>query len=173
MAIDPIETNLPSIPEFKYSLGRCLQVHIETDKKQLNISIDCLNDRIIHTYSRKIYASTAYVLHEFSNNTQGNRTFELFMCLSNPHRQYWLVVNREPKFLDALTVSWTQLTFYEECACNFRLVYNILYTNPPARLKYPRKAAPYSWKTKSYLMVTGVVICLLIVLLLCVICSFF
>ncbi|XP_035894852.1 uncharacterized protein LOC118504460 [Anopheles stephensi] len=161
------------VPEFKYSLGRCLLANIKSNQQQMNISIDCLNDRITQTYVRRFDAYEVFMLHKFSNYSNGARSFELFVCMSKPYRQGWIVVNQEPKFVDGPTISSTRLTFDEECACNFRFDFKIFYTNSTVGKRGRKQAEAYMWKTKPYVVATGVAIFALIILVLCVVCSYF
>uniref|UniRef100_A0A182MAC7 Uncharacterized protein n=1 Tax=Anopheles culicifacies TaxID=139723 RepID=A0A182MAC7_9DIPT len=88
------------VPEFSYSQGRCLQVRVQCDEREISVSISCLYRGAFQTYSRNVYASAGYISHEFTTATTGYRSFELFMCFNKPYRQGWIVVNQEPTFSD-------------------------------------------------------------------------
>ncbi|XP_053667332.1 uncharacterized protein LOC128716721 [Anopheles marshallii] len=160
-------------PEFKHSLGRCLQVSVQCGEKELSISISCLNGRIVQSYTPKIYSALTYISYEFTTTKNGHQSFELFVCDSNNYRHGWIVVNQEPKFVDSPTISWSRLTFYQECACNFRIEFKILYTDPPVVPRNRKKIDHNEWKEKSFWIPTGVVVIALSILVLCVICSYF
>ncbi|XP_052890935.1 uncharacterized protein LOC128299109 [Anopheles moucheti] len=158
-------------PEFKYSLGRCLQASVQCGEKELNISIGCLHGRIAQLYTPKIYATLTYINYEFTTTKNGQQSFELFVCYSNL-RQGWMTVNQEPKFVDPFTIGWSRLTFYEECACNFRIEFKIVYADPPFIPRDDKKISQSDWKEKSYWIPTGVVVIALSILVLCVVCSY-
>lgn len=160
-----------NVPEFDYSLGRCLQTNVTYNERELNVTIECLNGRIVKSFTSKIYSSNAYITHNLTRAPDGTKAFELYVCEKNSLAQGWITVNREPgSVVQADLIRTTQLGFAKHCACHFRIQLSFQYT---AALPGQKQMEQKAWKEKQSWIAMGVAFGGMCVLLLCVVSSYF